>query len=541
MKSKALARLDSFYPTGKAQPFHTAKNNRAGRSQSSAPRSTSNRKYEGASHGHRTGSFPLNNLSPNKDIGMSAEVLRQRSKYLYQNTPLAKRAINALSNGIVGTGIIPRFITTNGKAEQNLKDIWALFAETTTCDFNGRLTFSGLENLIAKTYKRDGEVLILRRRVPVHESITGIQYQVLEMEYLATYINYQILPGGGYTYNGIEYDHRGKVMAYWLFHRHPSEWGTMPTRHPAEDVIHVLRVDYPGQNRGVPAAAPTIITERDLNEYQDAELMGKKVQASFAVARTTNDPDKMPNEPNPEDYDQNADLEKIEPGSIYHLYPGEQIQTITPPTASGTEDYRKSQHRNIATGYEVTYEMMTGDFSQVNFSSGRMGWIEHQRTLDHDQEITMIPVFCTRAMNWFLEQVPLTPGCPFVTLPKDLKIAWTPPRREMLDPGKETSALKNQLRTGLKSWSEVIEAQGDNPDEVIQQIAKDIALFKKYGIKSEWTLDLDPADIVDTPAKIKGEAARSHNSLSFGEGSGRGLRDLMEAIQDLTDKLDEKS
>jgi capsid protein len=76
---------------------------------------------------------------------------------------------------------------------------------------------------------------------------------------------------------------------------------------------------------------------------------------------------------------------------------------MTPPTAPGAEDYRKSKHRNIATGYEVTYEMMSGDYSQVNFSSGRMGWIEHQRCIDHWQWMTLIPTFCKRAFGWFLE------------------------------------------------------------------------------------------------------------------------------------------
>lgn len=466
------------------------------------------RKYEGASRGSRTGSFPLNNLSPNKDIGMDATLLRQRARYLYQNTWTAKRSINALSNGIVGTGITPTFKigydveqdNSNNRELEIIKSLWRIFGEKLKCDFYGRLNFYGLEKLIAKTFNRDGEVLALRRRVPFSESPLGIQIQILEMEYLADYINYQVLPGGGWTMNGIEYDKRGKRIAYWLFQRHPSEWYTQPVRVLAEDVIHVLHVDFPAQNRGVPRASTVIVTERDLNEYEDAELMGKKVQATHSAFRITNDPDKIEGiSMNRDDYDSDEDLEKLEPGSIYHLYPGEQIQFNTPPTASGTEDYRKSKYRGIASGYEVTYEMMTGDFSNVNFSSGRMGWIEHGRTIDDIQWMTLIPIFCDGAMGWFLEAILTCPGG-LMALPKDLNITWTAPSREMIDPVKETAALKNLMRSGLKPWSEAIKGRGDNPDDVIKQYKEDYKRFKDAGINVEWLPNLDA--VASDPAKL---------------------------------------
>lgn len=468
MKSKNLSRLDSLFPS---QGNNTTGNH--------------NRKYEGADHGRRTGTFPVNNLSPNKDIGRSATVLRQRTRYLYQNTVYAKRSINAIANGIVGTGIQLSITHPDPSIKAYINKAWTNFAEETWCDFNGRLDFYGLQKLIAKTYKRDGEVLILKRRVPLSESPIGIQYQVLEMEYLADYMQEHQLKDGGYIINGIEYDSRGKVKYYWLYDRHPSEWWSQPQKYPAEDVIHVLDVDYAGQNRGVPAGAPTIITEKDLNEYEDAEVMAKKTQAAFAMARVTLDPDKIDNI-DPANYDQDEDLERIEPGSIYKLFPGEQIQSLTPPSSPGNEDFRRSKQRNISSGYEVTYEMMTGDLSNVNFSSGRMGWIEHQRSLDHWQWMTLIPQFCKRAFGWFLAQLPLMPGSPLITIPTGLTLTWTPPKREMLDPVKETHAMQRQMEYQLVSWTEMIKSRGDNPEEVLKQIQTDIAAFKAAGIDPAW-------------------------------------------------------
>jgi len=451
---------------------------------------TGKRSYEGADRGRRTGSFPAGSKSPNKFIGMDAQLLRERANYLYKNTHTGKRAINGLANGIVGTGIIPTFKTNDKKALAVLKNAWKLFAETTMCDFYGRLTFYGITKLVGKSYKREGEIMILKRRVPFRESINGIQYHVISMDYLATHINHQQLPNGGYTMDGIEYDKRGKTVAYWLFQRHPSEWYTEPVKVGMDDIIHVVKVDFAGQNRGVPAAAPVIISQRDLDEYEDAELMGKKVQAAHAVFRTTTNPDDA-EEPNPEDYDSDEDLERIEPATIYKLYPGEDVKFNTPPTAPGAEEFRKAKQRGIAAGYEVTYEMMTGDYSQVNFSSGRMGWIEHQRTIEDDQWITLIPQFCNKAMVWFLEQMLLVPGG-LTKIPDDLDVEWTTPRREMLDPVKETEAALMMMRMGGKPWSEYIKENGDNPEQVLDAIERDYKAWVAKGLKADWSPDLIP-------------------------------------------------
>lgn len=470
------------------------------------------RRYEGADRGRRTGSFPVNRMSPNRDIGMDAQLLRERARYLYQNTSTAKRAINSIANGVVGTGIIPTFKTKDKRALKVLKGFWKLFGETTVCDFYGRLTFYGITKLVAKTYSRDGECMILRRRVPVTESPTGLQYQVLDMEYLATYINHQQLQNGGWTHDGIEYDRRGKAVAYWLHPRHPSDWYTQPVRVDVADIIHVLDVDFPGQNRGVSKAATTIITERDLNEYLDAELMGKKVQAAHAIFRVTSDPEAAENA-DAADYDSDEDLEKVEPATIYKLYPGEDVKFNTPPTAAGAEDYKKGQYRGIASGYEVMYEQITGDLSNVNFSSYRAGWIEGQRSIEHWQWITMVPQFCNKAMLWFLEQMMLTPGG-LMRLPDDLEVEWTTPRREMINPVEETQAMLNMMRMGGKSWSEAIKEMGYNPDDVLAAYKRDLEMWQGANMKAEWSVDLVPS--------LKGTVSPSADGSTSSPQSGSG-------------------
>ena len=48
-------------------------------------------------------------------------------------------------------------------------------------------------------------------------------------------------------------------------------------------MLHLFDRLRPGQVRGVPWFAPVILKLRDLDEYDDAELVRKKIEACFAA------------------------------------------------------------------------------------------------------------------------------------------------------------------------------------------------------------------------------------------------------------------
>jgi capsid protein len=59
---------------------------------------------------------------------------------------------------------------------------------------------------------------------------------------------------------------------------------------------------------------------------------------------------------------------------------------------------------------------------------------------------------------------------------EDWAVTWTAPRREMIDPLKETEAIQKQIENGLLDWGEAVRQQGYDPDEVMEAI-------KMYGEK----------------------------------------------------------
>jgi lambda family phage portal protein len=431
------------------------------------------RRYEGAGYGDRFSGFNSHvDQSLNFMVHNDIKNLVARSRNLSINNPYAKRAPKLIANNVIGTGIVP---TPTGKKRDvdKIKEAWKNFGLKTTCDYNDDFNFYGLQKLIMRTVVTSGEALVLRKRVSSSVNKFGLQYLVLEGDYIdQTKHNYT---GGNYIneaydYYGIRFDKNNKKIGYWIYTRHPLEGNIESVLVDIKDVIHVYEVDRAGQHRGVPFASSTILKQRDLDDYEDAEVLGKKAASCMPIFVTNGDPDAKIGE--------DARIEDIAPGTVNYLKPGEQVTMSQPPQNPGFDPFIKTQHRAIANGYGITYEQLTGDLSNVNFSSGRMGWLEFQRNVDDWQFSLIVTKFCDKAFGWFLEACEIAIG----VKASDISVDWTAPRREMIDPSKELKALKEKVRSGFASWSETVRELGDNPADVLRQLTEDQKAFVQAGL-----------------------------------------------------------
>lgn len=440
-------------------------------------RSDKKRAYEGAGYGHRFEGFKSKiNESLNQSIHRDLRNLVIRSRDLSQNNPYAKRAIKIIANNVVGTGIVPT-VTPSGRQKQDadkIKRAWKKWGLKTICDYDGKFNFYGLEKLVMKTVVNSGEILVIRKRVPSSVNEIGLQLLMLEGDWIDetkhNYLGGGYIVGQPYDFYGIRYDKDNRIVGYHIYERNPLEGNIKSNLIDAKDVLHIYDVERSQQNRGIPFAATTILKQRDLDDYEDAEIVAKKVAASFAGFVSNTDP--------------NADgsisdkFDHIEPGTINYLNPGETMQFPTVPQNPGFTDFVKSQLRAIATGYGVTYEQLTNDYSNVNFSSGRMGWLEFQKNVDDWQSQLLIPMFCEKAFDWFLDSCKIALGI----TPDNIEVSWTAPRREMIDPVKEISALIKRCRAGLVPWQETVRELGYNPEDVMQQLTQDQTAFIAAGL-----------------------------------------------------------
>lgn len=311
---------------------------------------------------------------------------------------------------------------------------------------------------------------------------------------------------GNYVIQGVEFDSRGRKVGYWMYKYDPKNEYMMrlaPEFVSKDDVIQVFYKEFPEQVRGIPAGTPAMLNMRDLADYEDAQIMLQKV-ASCHVAFTT--------QPAPDNDvlgdDENSGItDHLEPGLIQHLAPGEEVTFNNPPTAQGYGEYVSKNQQKNAAGYGITYEQLTGDMGNVNFSSGRMGWIEANRQVEDWQYNMFIQQFCKPIWKWFIEGL-IVQGI----INREFWAEWTPQGREMLDPVKETNGLILKLQAGLMSWTEVCKQMGYNPDAVLAQIKKDREMFTEAGIEVEWIISKAETDTIDPNNTVAEEEQTSNQA-----------------------------
>ncbi|MBW5284451.1 phage portal protein [Burkholderia gladioli] len=424
------------------------------------------RGFDGAKRGPRAAGWRASSGSSTAELLPALGTLRNRARDLVRNNPHLRRALKIMVANAIGTGVQAKW---TDEAQAKAWKSWVKY-----CDAEGLLDFFGLQAKAYRSMKESGEVLIrLRRRLPSDGFEVPLQLQVLEIDYLDTMKVAQL--DGGFILAGVQFNLIGQRMGYWLFDQHPGEVAPVPKNMvsrfvPASEVIHLFdAIERPNTVRGFPWLATAIWAARDLDEYQDAERIRKKIEACFAAFVKTSD-DRfragLPAQSAPGD---DRRLESLSPGMIEYLRPDEEVTFAAPATNDGYESGVRIDLRAIAAGTDTTYEQLTGDYSQVNFTSGRMGKMEFKRMLEQELWLIFIPMLCELVAGQFASTAYLAG----VTKSPDYEVTWSPQRIEMIDPMRETSALIAQIDARIKSRHQVIRDLGDDPTQTDEEIQDD--------------------------------------------------------------------
>ena len=154
-----------------------------------------------------------------------------------------------------------------------------------------------------------------------------------------------------------------------------------------------------------------------------------------------------------------------------------------PPATEGYADYTKVSLRAVAAGLGVPYEALTGDLSKFDFFSGRMGWLECQRSLATWQWAIFIPQFCGAVATWMIEALEVAGQD--VT---GVTVRWTPPGREMINPSDEVTSSRDAIRVGGKTILQWARERGEDPDPFLAEAKADFEKLDALGL----IFDSDP-------------------------------------------------
>jgi len=457
------------------------------------------RGYAAASD-QRSSAWAPSGGSANTEVGSAAATVARRARDAVRNDPYAARIVDLWTGNAVGAGITTRW------PDKPHATAWRRWAESTACDAERRLDLYGIQALAMRAVVESGECFI--RLLPAEitpANPIGLRLQVLESDHLDT-IRIGMVEGRP-TFQGIALDDAGGPAAYWLFPRHPGTWwpglpsilASEPI--PAGDVLHLYRKRRPGQLRDVSWLAPVLLRLRDLGDYETALLMKAKIEACLAAVVTDDTDEALTGAAANLLRDaQGRPVEAFEPGMILYRRGGGSVDVVNPSGGGSHAAFAKRALEAAAVGAGLTYDQVSGDLTQANYSSLRAGKIEFRRLCEQIQYGMLIPMLVRPIAERFHAQGALL-GLWGPDLPEG--VSHVPPAHEMIDPLKDTQALIAQVRAGFVPQPEAAGAFGYDFRAAVEMIREANALLDGAGI----SLDTDPRRVAKTgvaqdPAQI---------------------------------------
>lgn len=439
-------------------------------------------RYDGADSGRRTSGWTTAGTSANSEIGPGLSKLRERSRDLVRNNPYAARAIDEIVGQAIGTGIAAQARSQFEPLNQKIDEAWAAWSDE--CDADGQLDFGGIQDLVARTVLESGEALIrFRPRFAADGFRVPLQLQVIEPDFLD--IGKTEKTKTGYIIQGVEFDLVGRRIFYWIFPEHPGDvistslrGNFASQRAPASEIVHIYRKKRPGQVRGVPLLAPVMLALRDLDEYQDAERVRKKIEACLTAFIAQPEGGDGPTLGSTTTETGGKRIEEFRPGMVMYGAAGEKAEFFAPTGAGGYAEYVRQNERVIAAGIGMTYEQLTGDLSNVNYSSHKAGRLSFQAQIEALRWLCLIPGFLRPVRERFIDAAFASGAIP----QQMYETEYTPPAFGSVDPKKDADAVETDLRTGRKTWPQAISEMGYDPRKQLAEIEKWRPLLEAAGV-----------------------------------------------------------
>ena len=459
-------------------------------------------RYDAAGRGKRVAAWTPPSSGPNTAMS-GVQTIRDRSRDTVRNEWTGESLIQKWSTTLVGIGITPRFRRIKSKPrKQEIIDLWSDFVKSADADC--MLNLYGLQTLVMRSWLESGECFIRRRPRFLDEGLpVPMQLQVLESDMLPHFNATTLagMPAGNVIKDGIEFNKRGKRIAYWFFKEHPGDgdggvanYGAdMLVRVLAADVAHVIEPHRPGQRRGVPIIAPVIMRLRNTGDYEDTTLERQKI-ANLWVGFITRD---LP-EFNEQDVDVDPltgiarvvddagnGLVPLRPGLIQELEDGQKFNFANPPEAGTTySDYIRTQHLGNSAGGGMPYEIFSGDIAGISDRTLRVIINEFRRFAEQRQWQIAIPQMCQRTVDWFVDAAVLA-GLIGLDEANDVRrVEHAPHGWAHIHPVQDPQGKQIEVDAGFRSRSSVVGESGDDPESVDDERAEDDSREQRLKIGS---------------------------------------------------------
>ena len=453
--------------------------------------------------------------SADADLLPDLAVLRDRSRDLTRNAPLASGAVATVVTNVVGTGLEPQSMIDRDLLglddaaaddwQRAAEREWWLWASSPDCDVTRTQDFCALQDLVFRAVLESGDVFVVKRYVEREGGVYGLAVQVIEADRVSNpdyRIDGDTLPNGRVVSGGVEVDKAGAPVAYHILRSHPGDvtlgnevkWDRVPaysTQTGERLVFHLFRRLRPGQSRGVPYLAAVIEPFKQLSRYTDAELMAAVVASMFTVfvrtetgeglaaAQPTAETGSLPSD---EDY-------RLASGAILDLQPGEDVTIANPmrPNA-GFDPFILALCRQIGVALDLPFEILVKHF-QSSYSAARAAMLEAWKFFRCRRD-WLAYSFCQPFYEALLTEAVATNRLAANGYFADplirrayLEARWIGPPAGQIDPEAEIKAAELRIGLGVSTGAQVTaEMTGGDIESNIKQLGKEKRLRDEAGL-----------------------------------------------------------
>jgi lambda family phage portal protein len=454
--------------------------------------------------------------SADAELNTSLYMLRSRSRQMVRDSAYAKRARTIIVNNVVGSGVGMQAQVLGVRGELNTRvndDIeaaWREWCAASSCHTGGALAFGDLERALIGEVFEAGEVLVRMHFRTFGDSRIPLALELVEAERLADTIDTGFASPGNECRMGVEVDRFQRPVAYWIRGRHRGdirlgsyEGSENIERVPASDVFHLKLTTRWPQTRGEPWLHTVLRKLDDMNEYTGAEVQAARAGAYYFATVTKPDDGQNPIATS-EEASTGQPLLDLEPLTVQELAPGETLQFHTPNRPNAAVDpFLRYMLREVAAGAGVSYESLSRDYSQSNYSSSRLALLDDRDSYKALQQ-WWIRSFRLPLHRLWLRQAVLSravASIPVEAYASDARryeaVLMKPRGWSWVDPTKEVNAYKEAVKSGFITVTDVIAATagGMDVEDVIGVRQRELEMFAEAGIELDTTVPAPAAAV----------------------------------------------
>jgi lambda family phage portal protein len=482
--------------------------------------------YIGASKTRRqTKNWLTSGGDADADILPALTSLRERSRDLVRNTPLATGAINTKVTNVVGGGLrlhcrIDREYLglTDGQAdewESATQREFNLWAKSQDCSADRQGNFYELQDLVFRSTLENGDVFALLPLIPRQARPYSLAVKLIEADRVSNRdnkVDSQQLAGGimrdsdgAPTHIQIQAGHPGNVRTDQRKWTDVAIFGAKTGR---RNVLHIFRRIRIGQGRGVPDLAPVIETFKQIGTYSEAEIAAAVISGMFTVFVETEEGLNPLDAEGASTIEEDSNEIKLGQGAIIDLAPKEKVQFANPTRPNTAFDpFMMSILRQVGVALEIPLELLILHFT-ASYSASRAA-LEQAWKFFKSRRAWLSAKFCDPVYAEFLiEAVDLgrivapgfLDGDPAVR-EAYLGCIWIGPAKGHIQPLQEIQAEAEAVRLGSKSLDQVTaETTGEDWEHTHRQRVKEVSRRRADGLQdAASSAPAPPADLGKDP------------------------------------------